>query len=1099
MLINCLKKPFYLLIQYSLRTNLSIALKAFLFLLVSFFPLVAQTQDVSVEWRKRFNTSLVGGNDNFNGEIVSDGEGNIYMSGLSMKALRTHESYDAVLVKLGLNGQKLWAQEYDGSEKIADGFISITMDSWGYINVTGTRNNTLKGYYTNPHELYTSKYSPSGELYWTRSYRPSTDINTYGMKVISDQSGNIYVVGGYDNGIVLIKYNFWGEEQWVKTYLAKDSTKPFSLGSIKTDPENNIYLSGYETTNAGDVLYVAKLNNSGDELWHTELAGASVRDMDLDGQGNIYLFDSYSYSSYRLFKFNNEGQLQWDKDYSGDLAPSSFSVSYDGSLYLTGNHWNSSYGENGTNYDIGVVKYNSDGEEMWIRTYSENMMGNNSGKKVITDEFGDVFVVGNLGIPGEPSKTDIATLKYSPYGDMIWVRRTSGIDHDYQAGISMDKLGNVLVGGNFYSSSTGLDFGIIKYTSFGDKIGEYRYNNPVGNASDGVTAMRVDRKGDVYLTGTSIIDFDGNTDIVTIKYSPLGEEKWVRRYDGSKNGDERPFAMTVDYLGNVIVTGQSYFGDDISARAITTIKYDQDGREVWVRQFKGLLEGDNYNRPAAVVTDASGNVIITGQSSSSQDNPDCITLKYDAAGNLQWSKLYNGTGNSHDKGSSISLDSNGNIIVAGMCVGLVGGSTTADILTLKYSADGEPLWVKEYNGEGNGTDDATNVSTDQAGNIILAGSTSHAGGNSDFITLKYSPQGDQLWARTFGGSSLGSDVVRALGLDVEGNIFITGTTYLEGGVNSPDGNSYTTIKYTPAGNQVWVKNYEAYKNQFYISTNTLTIDKEGSVYVVGGIKRNYGQIGGFVSVKYSNSGKEEWVATDVSDGIYLDKWGVAVGVDDGGKVYVTGVTESSTTGYDILTVKYNQPLTSPLPVTWLSFDGKAKEEGNQLSWSTASETNSDFFKVERSSDGKIFLEIGEVRAKGNSSQVQRYEFTDKDLPQRVSTLYYRIKQLDFDGKFEYSKTIAVNRKDEPAKQIVSVSPNPFRSSLTLRLNSFKKGKGVQLWLFDMNGREMYKMEIPDNIDNEIKLEHLSKFKPGVYLLRVTLDGKFTFDSKLIKQ
>jgi hypothetical protein len=127
-----------------------------------------------------------------------------------------------------------------------------------------------------------------------------------------------------------------------------------------------------------------------------------------------------------------------------------------------------------------------------------------------------------------------------------------------------------------------------------------------------------------------------------------------------------------------------------------------------------------------------------------------------------------------------------------------------------------------------------------------------------------------------------------------------------------------------------------------------------------------------------------------------------------------------------------------LPIELVSFEGKALEKSNLLTWRTASEKNNNGFDIERSTDGSRFEKIGFVAGNGTTSQTQRYTFNDVSFPfgeGRDGAVYYRLKQLDFDGRFEYSKTIAITRK---AKDAVSVYPNPTEGILNISADDYEQ-------------------------------------------------------------
>ena len=97
---------------------------------------------------------------------------------------------------------------------------------------------------------------------------------------------------------------------------------------------------------------------------------------------------------------------------------------------------------------------------------------------------------------------------------------------------------------------------------------------------------------------------------------------------------------------------------------------------------------------------------------------------------------------------------------------------------------------------------------------------------------------------------------------------------------------------------------------------------------------------------------------------------------------------------------------SPLPVVWLSFTGNRMPNGTvQLNWSTATELNNSHFEVEKTSDGKTFTKIDQIKGNGTTNKISKYAYTDKQPG--TSAVYYRLKQVDFNSKFEYSKLVAV--------------------------------------------------------------------------------------------
>jgi hypothetical protein len=175
---------------------------------------------------------------------------------------------------------------------------------------------------------------------------------------------------------------------------------------------------------------------------------------------------------------------------------------------------------------------------------------------------------------------------------------------------------------------------------------------------------------------------------------------WVRRYDGPVSGADQAFALFVDTYENVYVTGRSTDSGIVNYDGLT-IKYDTGGNELWTARYHHGV----FDVTRDIVVDHLGNVYVTGYSwQSGTGNEDYITIKYDGDGNQVWAQGYNGSGNdTTDIAQKLTIDLAGNIYVTGFSVN---AGTSYDYATIKYNADGETQWVRTYNGPANGDDRA---------------------------------------------------------------------------------------------------------------------------------------------------------------------------------------------------------------------------------------------------------------------------------------------------------------------------------------------------------------------------------------------------------
>ena len=399
-------------------------------------------------------------------------------------------------------------------------------------------------------------------------------------------------------------------------------------------------------------------------------------------------------------------------------------------------------------------------------------------------------------------------------------------------------------------------------------------------------AIVVDDSGNVYVTGESD-NQDFNSDYVTIKYSPQGEEKWVARYNGTGNGRNAPWILAVDAEGNVYVTGSSMNRDTDSDYA--TVKYNPQGKEQWAVRYNGT--GDNRDEVNALAVDAGGNVYVTGSSRNQDPNSDYATVKYNPQGEEQWVARYDGAENSWDGAEAIAVDAEGNVYVTGWSV----GSAPADYVTVKYNPQGEEQWVARYDGAGNSLDKAKALAVDAEGNAYVTGWSVN---QYDYVTVKYNPQGKQEWVARYNGTGDNRDEAKAIAVDAGGNVYVTGDSD-----NQDFKSDYVTVKYSPQGEEEWVARYNGPGNGFD-QVRALAVDAGGNAYVTGSsVDQDFNL--DYATVKYSPQGEETWVARYDGPENDMDIPGALV-LDAGGNVYVTGLSMNRDSTWYYATIKYSQ-------------------------------------------------------------------------------------------------------------------------------------------------------------------------------------------------
>ncbi|KAA3437724.1 T9SS type A sorting domain-containing protein [Rufibacter hautae] len=168
---------------------------------------------------------------------------------------------------------------------------------------------------------------------------------------------------------------------------------------------------------------------------------------------------------------------------------------------------------------------------------------------------------------------------------------------------------------------------------------------------------------------------------------------------------------------------------------------------------------------------------------------------------------------------------------------------------------------------------------------------------------------------------------------------------------------------------------------------------------------------------------------------------------------------------------------SVLPVSWLYVKAERKNQEVQLQWATATEINNDHFEVEFSQDGKTFTQAGIVKGAGNSSVQKDYSFDHQSSAK--GTAYYRVKQVDLDGKFEYSKVVAVQGGGAALAQI-TLYPNPSHDFL--HLGNVTLDPTALVEILDAQGRQVNKIKpVMEGATPKIPVQQLPS---GNYILRV---------------
>jgi hypothetical protein len=184
------------------------------------------------------------------------------------------------------------------------------------------------------------------------------------------------------------------------------------------------------------------------------------------------------------------------------------------------------------------------------------------------------------------------------------------------------------------------------------------------------------------------------------------------------------------------------------------------------------------------------------------------------------------------------------------------------------------------------------------------------------------------------------------------------------------------------------------------------------------------------------------------------------------------------------------PAGSALPVTLVKFDGKHTAEGNQLTWTTTTEDNNAYYAVEESLNGRNFTETGRVQGMGTSSVTNEYSFTDSDFNKGIT--YYRLKQVDTDGKFAYSRIVSIDAVPAGSAKFY---PNPTQSTLNIELPEVA-APWVSARIINVTGQEVMSREKLSIRNGKLNMS-IGKLPSGVYQVLIS-DDKTTYRLSVVK-
>lgn len=322
-----------------------------------------------------------------------------------------------------------------------------------------------------------------------------------------------------------------------------------------------------------------------------------------------------------------------------------------------------------SNSDFGILKYSSNGNLIWNKTWNGEANGVDIPADIIIDQNNNVYIVG--GSTTANGYSDYAIIKLNNQGILQW---ESSYDYAnlYDAAVSAVLNSNqLIVSGASASSLVNWDYATLVINSNNGQIINEKRSTVTGVGLDNVVAVTSDINNNTYITG--YVDENGNKNIQTLKINENFELEWIKNFDGGFEDVAK--AIGVDDFGNVYILGTKK--NTNGNKNYVTIKYDLAGNEIWNKEYGS--KNDNINAEAEhLVISNNGDIIITGTIKDVNSKKEFATLKYTPNGEINFIQKYD-AGNQDNEAKYIAVIDN-NIYVTG----LTNDGTNIQNTTVKY-------------------------------------------------------------------------------------------------------------------------------------------------------------------------------------------------------------------------------------------------------------------------------------------------------------------------------------------------------------------------------------------------------------------------------
>ena len=902
-----------------------------------------------------------------------------------------------------------------------------------------------------------------------------------------DANGNTYAVGQYSTAITLgafslpapvgrdifiVKYNSTGTVQWLKRHVPPTGYNELSK-IITVDTNGDFYIGGTDDTpTLAGRSFFAKYDTNGNMLWNKFLTLYEICGINLSADGNLILMEN-GQGATNILKVNKaDGSVIWKVESinAGLNGGSRFKDLMDaaGNIYFT------CFTTAATTVKIAgedivttglasfIVSVDNNGQKRWIQTINNIQV--QLGYTV--DEQGKSYIVFSGGgggtFQGIPTVT--GTNKYFE------------LDHNGNV-VKYSTLSPYLASESMFRVKNGFVYSVLTHQAgyaAARAIGDYIFNIPATstfalgfvmkyNASNGqnVWVNSFEINGSAWNSGAlNILEIGQNNKIAvggrygnSIKF---GNQTYTAASSGTYPGDL--FISQFDETLTPVPQVTKWTGNAANGLWSDAANWDNGVPDGTKKTFIG---SGLANYPNAIPSNATPAKIEIAAGAKLQ-----LPLNFSAPLGI----INNGTIEINEAGSftgtfgtaAIAPTGTGKIVIKNPGLAFYFPTPINQSIELDFNGT-----VSSYGGTINGdlilTKGIMNISFEVYpllvnNNIIGGSATSYVAGK---LTRKVNTSGGYTFP--IGTTDRYAPVNLQLNNITGPQTIVAGfSKTINGAVPNTTAGGKTVSTLLNAG--IWTVTPNV-----ALTAGSYAITLGGTGYTNGVTDaRNY------VVLKRNNS-SSTW-------GFYGDN-GISTAVAG-----VVTATAGNITGFSDFAIGIaSGDVPTTLPVKLIDFTAKATDRAVVLTWKTASELNSEKFLIERSTDGKSFESIGVVASKGTTTNLSTYSYQDEQPAKGYN--YYRLKQLDFNGDFEYSEIKSVKFDLMIAAAKLSIYPNPVSSSFRLS-NTEQLAKFVEV--YDFSGKQLAKIS---NLANEFSLP--VQLNSGMYLVKVVYQNNTTSQHKIV--